>query len=188
MIAFTVAKVGGSLYDLSDLRYRLQQWTRAVGGDVLLIPGGGPAADVVRRLDAAHGLTEDASHWLAIRMLTVNAHFLAALLNVPVLGDLSGRHMPLAVLDPFAFLTADEGRPGALGHQWAVTTDSIAARVAWVGCAELALLKSVELPPGIEWDDTARLGLVDPEFPAVVSAGGLRPMWINLRRPGFGSP
>ncbi|HJZ92074.1 MAG TPA: hypothetical protein VKE40_14460 [Gemmataceae bacterium] len=188
MSSFTVAKVGGSLYDLPDLRYRLQKWAGAVGTHSLLIPGGGPAADVVRRLDATHGLSEDASHWLAIRMLTVNAYFLATLLGVPIVGDLSGREVPLAVLDPFVFLTADEGRPGALGHRWAVTTDSIAARVAWVAHAELALLKSVELSPGVEWDEAARSGFVDPQFPNVVFAGRLRPSWINLRRPEFGSP
>jgi aspartokinase-like uncharacterized kinase len=188
MSAFTVAKVGGSLYDLPDLRNRLQKWTGGLGSEVLLIPGGGAAADVVRKLDATHNLTEDASHWLAIRMLTVNAHFLATLLNVPVVGGLPEVRTPLAVLDPFTFLTADEGHPGALAHRWEVTTDSIAARVACVACAELALLKSIELPPGLEWDDAARLRLVDPEFSRIVSAGGLRPAWVNLRGPEFGPP
>jgi hypothetical protein len=49
-----------------------------------------------------------------------------------------------------------------------VTSDSIAARLAVrLGAQELLLLKSAPLPPGADRAEAARLGLVDPAFPAV---------------------
>src|SRR5262245_30208306 len=125
----TVAKVGGSLFDLPDLRNRLGGWVKSRPGPVLLIPGGGGGADVIRRLDRLHRLGEEAAHWLALRVLSVNAAFLARLLETTVVAIprlLSG----VTIIDPHAFCLADEGRPGALGHTWSATSDAVAARVA----------------------------------------------------------
>ena len=60
-------KVGGSLYDLPDLGPRLRRWLDAhAPREVIVAPGGGPFADVVRDLDRAHRLGEETSHWLAV--------------------------------------------------------------------------------------------------------------------------
>src|SRR5262245_19403362 len=76
-----VVKVGGSLYDLPDLGPRLQRWLDALHTrSILIVPGGGALADAVRDLDQIHGLGEETAHWLALRALTLNAYFLAALL------------------------------------------------------------------------------------------------------------
>lgn len=178
----TVAKVGGSLFDLPDLRPRLAGWVQALCNSVLLIPGGGRGADVIRRLDRLHGLGEEAAHWLALRVLTVNAEFLAALLETKVVPRpvaASG----VTVLDPHAFFLADEGRPGALGHTWDATSDAVAARVAELSGADVVLLKSTELPTGMTWPGAATAGLVDPTFAAVVGRANLRASWVNLRGP-----
>lgn len=182
-----VVKVGGSLFDLPDLRPRLRRWLAGLGADrVLLVPGGGPTADVIRQLDPTHGLGEEAAHWLALRAVGLNAHLLAALLGgADVVSDpeaclqvwAAGR---LAVLDAHAFARGDEGRPGCLPHSWGVTSDSVAARVAEVvGAGQLALLKSVAMPEGADWHEAARLGIVDAYFPKVAKA--LRVRFINLR-------
>src|SRR5262249_21445135 len=112
-----VVKVGGSLFDLPDLGARLRGWLErlsAVRG--LLVPGGGPTADVVRAFDCSHGLGEETAHWLAVRSLTLNAHFLQALVPgaavVPRPHDRPPVRPALAVLDPHPFLQEDEGRPG----------------------------------------------------------------------------
>ena len=193
----TVAKVGGSLFDLADLRSRLTAWlARVPGEDVVLVPGGGAAADVVRGLELVHHLSEETCHWLALRMLTVNAHFLSALLGVPVRpsptepgqsdpapGRAAGSFRPrsVVVLDAWGFCQSDEGTGGALAHSWRVTSDSVAARVAWVAGARLALLKSTDRPPGWTWEQTAAAGLVDESFPSVVAAGNVSVEWVNLR-------
>ena len=81
MTARMVVKVGGSLFDWPDLGPRLRQWLAAnAPREVILVPGGGPTADVIRTLDRTHGLGDEAAHWLALRAMAVNAELLAALL------------------------------------------------------------------------------------------------------------
>lgn len=178
-----IAKVGGSLYDLPDLRGRLQAWATDAAATVVLVPGGGPTADVVRRLDCTHKVGEELAHWLALRALTVNAHFLSNLLGAPVRTWPLGARDPLAVLDPHAFALADEGLPGSLPHTWAATSDAIAARVAEVAGGGLVLLKSRDLPTEMSWPAAAAAGLVDEVFAAVVARARLVPEWVNLRSP-----
>ena len=182
-MVLTVAKVGGSLYDLPDLAARLRQWVGTVRGPVLLVPGGGDGADVIRRWDRLHGIGEEAAHWLALRTLSVNAHFLAGLLGVTVHDRAAEQPAGLGVLDAHAFCQIDEGRPCSLPHLWDVTSDAIAARVAEAAKADLVLLKSIDLPAGMNWKDAAAGGLVDPTFPKVVRRAGLAVHWLNLRSP-----
>jgi aspartokinase-like uncharacterized kinase len=177
--SLTVVKIGGSLYDLPDLGPRLRAWLDALAAPhVLLIPGGGPTADVIRRLDAIHRLGEEPSHWLALQALALNAAFLARLLpGGTVVGDwraclAEGGRGRVPVLDCHAFARADEGRPGCLPHAWAVTSDAVAARVAAVaGAAALFLLKSTALPAGVGWEEAGRRGWVDAFFAQAVPAG-----------------
>src|SRR5437016_2390852 len=124
----TVIKVGGSLFDVPDLGERLRSYVEQVHDDaVYLFPGGGPATDVIRRLDACHGLREEAAHWLALRMLTVNAHFIHALLpDFPVQAGVEP--CCRAILDPHALAVRDEKQPGSLPHCWDAATDTFAAR------------------------------------------------------------
>ena len=174
----TVVKIGGSLFDLPNLSRRLTDWLEPLRKErILLVPGGGPTTDVIRELDRVHGLGEEHSHWLALHALAVNAHFLAMLLPsarvVTRLAECSDswQRGTLPVLDAFAFLKADEGHPGSLPHSWDVTGDSVAARVAGVfGATRLILLKSTDIPHGMNWAEAARLGHVDPYFPSLVAA------------------
>jgi len=168
-----VVKVGGSLYDLPDLGPRLRCWLESQDTDsVLLVPGGGALAEAMRELDSTHGLGEETAHWLALRALTVNAHFVATLVpGALVIGHPDEwQRDSIAILDCHAFAVADEGRAGALPHSWAVTSDSIAARVARVaGIRRLVLLKSITIPREIDWNEAARRGWVDDYFATSVS-------------------
>jgi aspartokinase-like uncharacterized kinase len=170
-----VVKVGGSLFDLPDLGPRLGQWlTTLAKPEILLLPGGGPTADLIRDLDRTHHLGEEAAHWLALQALSLNAHFLARLLSPfaqpvvieePDVCDSLWRNGRLPILDAHRFARADEGRPGCLPHRWSVTSDSVAARVAVVaGASQLTLLKSATLPEGIDWAEAGRRGFVDAYF------------------------
>lgn len=173
-----VIKVGGSLFDLDHLGSRLLHFIKPLPSrKVMLIPGGGQVAELIRDLDRRHHLGEETSHWLALRALTLNAHLLASLLP-PEMGVVvqSPEQCPKAwdngkvpILDAYAFALADEGKQGSLPHVWAVTSDSMAARVAVVSGAEkLILLKSVDLPRGIDWVEAGWRGLVDNHFYQVV--------------------
>jgi aspartokinase-like uncharacterized kinase len=172
-----VVKVGGSLYDLPDLGPRLRRWLaeQLAGTRVIVVPGGGPLVDAIRLLDRSHRLGEETSHWLALRALSVNAHFLASLLpqtcvidDVAELGHAWDMDR-LPVLDVHGFARADEQRPDHLPHSWSVTSDSFAARVAVVLAARhLILLKSTTISPDVDWREAGRLGLVDTLFAEVL--------------------
>ncbi len=153
-------KVGGSLYDLPDLGQRLRTFIEGLdAGRVLLFPGGGAAADVIRRLDADHRLGEETAHRLALRTLSVNAHFLHAVLpDFEVVETLPG--VPrLAIADPFALLDGDD----ALPRRWDVTSDSLSVQCSRLaGARELIVLKSVPFQGSTE--EAVAQGIVDPYF------------------------
>jgi aspartokinase-like uncharacterized kinase len=194
-----VVKVGGSLYDWPELAARLGEWLRPFVRErlpVLLVPGGGPTADVVRGFDRDHGLGEETAHWLALRSLGLNAHFLQALLPsaaVSRLEDCPRRWQDgmLPVLDGYAFARADEARSGHLPHTWAVTSDSLAVRVAdMAGARRLVLLKSVTVTGDLDWAQAARLGLVDGYFTEALArrATAFEVSAVNLRDHPGGRP
>jgi aspartokinase-like uncharacterized kinase len=182
-----VVKVGGSLFDLHDLGPRLRHWLDSLHtNEVLIVPGGGPTANAVRDWDHRQALGEEQAHWLALRALTLNARFLAAVVpNAVVIHDLAAcaghwRKGAVTVLDPYPFMQADDGRPGSLPHTWKVTSDSLAARVAVIaGARRLILLKSVTLPEPVNWAGAAGQGFVDPLF--ANAAAGLNVHAINFR-------
>jgi len=170
-----VVKVGGSLFDHPGLGPGLNHYLDPLlqTGPVTLVPGGGRFTDAVRDYDRVHHLGEEAAHWLALRSLSVSALFLASFL----------KQDGLSILDCYDFARADDGRPGSLPYSWSVTSDSVAARAAVVGNASrLVLLKSVDVPPGTPWEETAARGWVDPHLPAVVAAHGLTVEVVNFRR------
>jgi aspartokinase-like uncharacterized kinase len=168
-----VIKVGGSLFDMPDLRSRLIQFLRGLNcPEVALVPGGGQVVDAIRHLDRSHRLGEEASHWLALRALSLNAHLLANLLqgqSVSVSASFEGwpelwQRGRIPILDTYPFALADEASSDHLPHSWDVTSDSIAARVARVVDARrLVLLKSVAAPDA-SCADLVCQGVVDRFF------------------------
>ncbi|HEV3162986.1 MAG TPA: uridylate kinase [Isosphaeraceae bacterium] len=197
MARLVVVKVGGSLLGWNLFPERLADFlSRRRSERLVLIMGGGPAADLIRDLDRCHGLGETASHALALRALDLTAYVLADLLRgVRVVRatealDAVWREGHTPILAPSLFLELDD-RTSAdpLPHTWEITSDSIAARLAThLGAAELVLLKSAPLPAGTDRAEAARLGLVDAAFPA--SARALdRVTYVNLREiPGCEMP
>lgn len=183
-------KVGGSLLGWPGLGPRLRNWLAAEAAlKVLLVPGGGPATDMVRRYDATHRLGEEVSHWLALRALALNAHALATLVPGSEVVEVDGPGVweegswRVGVVDAFATLEADERRDPAraLPHDWDAASDSVAARVARIaGATHLVLLKSADAPD-TDWAECARRGFVDPRFPGEL-APGLPVAAVNFRR------
>jgi len=183
-----VAKVGGSLLDWPELPGRLADaLDRWRDSRLILLAGGGAAADAVRALDRAHHLGDGPAHALALRALDLTAHALAAI--VPVLDVVESpddcgpvwRAGRLPVLAARRWLEAEERAGRGLPHSWDVTSDSIAAYLACrLGPSALVLLKSAPLPPGTDRATAARLGLVDPAFPTI-SAPLSRVTFVDLR-------
>ena len=126
-----IVKVGGSLYNqIPDLVPVLNASKRPL----LLIPGGGPFADLVRHVQ----VDNDTAHWMAIAAMEQYSWFIASS-GIPVTDILSTPLTPTVLL-PYRCLRLTE----ALPHTWDATSDSIAAWVADTLHLDLLLLKSVD--------------------------------------------
>ena len=178
MVVFVfVVKFGGSLIDCArGVVGQLVDYAESNGRRILIVPGGGVFADVVRRVDARLGLSSDISHWMAVLGMEETfgklGHFVAA---VPV------RSKPVSV--GVSVLLACQMVYGCdeLKHSWDVTGDTIAAWIADMYGSSLIKATDVEgvyIEGGIVDEICAsRLsGLdtcVDAEFPKFLSSHGL---------------
>ncbi|MGB4782767.1 hypothetical protein [Candidatus Methylomirabilis sp.] len=157
-----VIKVGGSLgrwRGVGKLLDSIEQWKG--DANVLVIPGGGVFADLVRAEYRRSRLTEHAAHRMAI--LAMDQYGLE-------LCDLASKAAPASSLNqvmevircgqlPVYLPSRSLSRHDPFAHSWDVTSDSIAAYIAGrVGADALLLLKHVD---GI----FARDPKVDPSAP-----------------------
>jgi aspartokinase-like uncharacterized kinase len=184
-----IIKLGGSLLELPDLPLRLRSFLSDFSRPrPVLLCGGGATVDLIRRWDRLFALGEEASHWISLQALTINALVLERacpeLVRTVHHRELEavwerGR-VPLHDAHRF-ILDVDDHRPDPLPRRWRVTSDSIAARMAAAfGAEEVILLKSVTPREGLTVADAAREGLVDPHFPTA-AAGVPRVVIVNLR-------
>jgi 5-(aminomethyl)-3-furanmethanol phosphate kinase len=189
----TLIKVGGSLLDWAELPARLrgfleQRRLEDPAFRPVLLCGGGPFADTVRRLDRVHHLGDYASHRLAIQAMDFGATVLLCLLR-GALGvdrlealdeEWASDDIPLLVTSMILDeLETKQASP--LPHSWDVSSDTIAAWIAsQIPAKSLVLLKSASLPPRATRDVAARLKLVDPFFPLISSAVS-QVEYLNLR-------
>ncbi len=131
---------------------------------VVVVPGGGPFAHTVRAFDRDHGISADASHWMAMLAMDQYAEVLAERIVGAVLvdeaGAVAGAVDPagVVVLAPSRWMRAADVLP----HTWDATSDSVAAFVAGALDAERVVL----VKPSIDGID-----VVDPCFGTVLPAG-----------------
>jgi aspartokinase-like uncharacterized kinase len=148
-----VVKVGGSLLrhqaevQAKDISAILMKWlTQQPPAINVLIAGGGEFADIIRRADATYNLGEEVAHWLCVDALSITARLLGAIMQFPVITKTEELpHDRPCVFDSAPFLRSSEPflTSTPLPHTWAVTSDSISARIAQhLAASELVLLKS----------------------------------------------
>ena len=126
-----VVKVGGSLFNrIPDLIPVLNASKRPL----LLIPGGGPFADVVRHVQ----VDNDTAHWMAISAMEQYGWFIASF-GISTT-DMIATPLKTTVFLPYQYLRLNDVLP----HTWDVTSDTIAAWVAETLHLDLLLLKSVD--------------------------------------------
>lgn len=182
-----VIKVGGSLLSLPDLPLRLRAMFEAVSADrLILLAGGGSAADLVRQWDAIHKLGSETAHWLAIDSMTLTAMLLAKILPETELvtsrrlvtdHDQRGR---IVILQPREILAElQSGTDGQLPVGWDCTSDSIAGWIALQLQADAMLLaKSVDAPSDSVNDGESEA--IDRCFASLV-LGQIPVYWCNVR-------
>ncbi len=143
-----VVKVGGSLFDRV---VPLLGIFREAGRPMLIVPGGGKFADLVRRL----AVSDTAAHWMAIAGMEQFGWYIAShgvsMVTKPVIPS------EVTVLLPYCALREADPLP----HSWSVTSDTIAAWVAGELSTDLLLLKSVD---GIHHRRRLLFRVEDPSF------------------------
>jgi 5-(aminomethyl)-3-furanmethanol phosphate kinase len=164
--ALIVVKVGGGLTAMPQALQRVCAALGTAGRDwpIVVVPGGGPFADAVRKFDRTVGISAEAAHWMAILAMDQYAHVLAGLIPGAVLveetgmiGEMLGRGQPV-VLAPSRWMRSADVLP----HSWDVTSDSIAAFIAGaLGARRLILVKPTSNAPDV----------VDAYFSSTVPAG-----------------
>ncbi|HPZ32154.1 MAG TPA: uridylate kinase [Methanoculleus sp.] len=169
-----VVKVGGSLFD--RVAPLLEIFLEA-GRPVLIVPGGGMFADLVRDL----GVSGTPAHWMAVAGMEQFGWYIASHGVQPVSSVTPPKGVE--VLLPYSVLRETDPLP----HTWDVTSDTIAAWVAQRLKTDLLLLKSVDgiqrrgrLLPAVH-DPSLACDEVDPLFLPFVFEHGLRARVINGR-------
>jgi len=188
-----VVKVGGSLLDWPLLPRALDVWlNKQPSAANVWIAGGGRLVDAIRDASQMSPWDDETAHWLSIDAMSSNSRCLTELMpGAEWFSTFDGlrsaiRRGPCSnrvVFDAAPFLREQEaGLPGhLLPHDWSVTSDSIAARVAEVLAAdELVLVKSAN-PPGGTTAALANAGYVDHNFTAFDRCG-FRRRFVNLRQ------
>lgn len=128
-----VLKVGGSLAEPPASLKKLCEMLASFVEDqrILIVPGGGRFADVVRNFDRTYGLSNSVAHKMAILAMDQFGLFLSDITpNSYVSYSLEKAKNPprgtLPIFLPSRFIF----RRDPLEHSWDVTSDSIAAYIA----------------------------------------------------------
>ncbi|MEN9555048.1 MAG: hypothetical protein RLZZ232_1334 [Planctomycetota bacterium] len=185
--AVVVVKLGGSLLSLSDLHVRLRVLLSELSEQrVVIVTGGGFAADRIRMLDDRLRLSAGQCHRDAIGTMSFTAGVLVRTgTGLRLATDRSSAESIWAVGQVAVLSTAEflggEGRSvyASLPESWLVTSDSIAASIADFWGAELLILgKSCE-PEGTSLGALSLAGMVDGWLERL--PGRFRLEWCNLR-------
>lgn len=165
-----VLKLGGA----QALGGRLTLWLDAVAARraCVVVPGGGPFADLVRATQAQIGFDDDAAHDMAMMAMAQFGRALVSLRPGFVLApDEPALHGALARGLTPVWAPERMAREAGLPASWDLTSDSLAAWLAGrLGAARLILVKHGE--PADAATLAAR-GVVDPLFPAYLKASGV---------------
>jgi hypothetical protein len=130
----TVLKVGGSLIEVAT---DLIVYLFAAHVDALVVPGGGPFAQTVRRY--AGRIDDTTAHWMAI-LATNQYGFYLASSGAELVEELRAVECGIRILLPFKVLYERDPLP----HSWSATADSIAVWVAHQLNADLVIATDVD--------------------------------------------
>lgn len=173
-----VIKLGGSLAGASDLRSWLAVPAGHQNSRVIVVPGGGEFANVVRAEQTRWGFDDNVAHQMALQAMDQFGRMLLALESTMV---------PLRELDQASEVWADGRTPvwlpsaslateALLPASWDCTADTVAAWAAvQLAASDLILGKSAPLNSSQpSFSSLVEQGIVDPLFPVWASDAGFR--------------
>jgi 5-(aminomethyl)-3-furanmethanol phosphate kinase len=164
-----VVKLGGSLAFTAELAEWLQQLAAHGPGRVVIVPGGGPFADMVRSAQDRLNFLDPVAHRMALRAMDQYGLLLCGM-EPRLLPVVSAAELKRAVAEqqvPVWLPTRMLDELDSLEANWAVTADSLAAWLtAQCGYDKLLLVKSVILGSApVAQQDLVRGEILDAAFP-----------------------
>ncbi len=169
-----VLKIGGSLAKSGQLSGVLEMVARSTRR-IVIVPGGGSYADLVRQEQATLGYSDAEAHRRAIlamhRMAAEWIDMQPRLASAETVQEIRAgwqRHM-VPVWLPARMVLGDLSLP----EDWSVTSDALAARLSeCLGRVPVVLVKSLRVPRSARADALAAQGIVDPVFAKIVARSG----------------
>lgn len=162
-----IVKLGGSLYHTAELKSWLTLLEQtALNESVVIVPGGGPFADMVRQAQQLHKFDNQHAHHMAILAMAQYGLMLQALLPSAVLvktpAEVSS-HCQLAIwLPDDQLLQVKE-----ITQNWQITSDSLALWFAQqFPQSSLSLIKRVSAESG-DLNELSKKGIIDQGFTAL---------------------
>jgi 5-(aminomethyl)-3-furanmethanol phosphate kinase len=123
---FYVLKLGGSLIGSAKAIVSRLSDLESKGYSFLVVPGGGPLADLVRGLFSKYSLSEEAAHWMAVLAMEQYAYLLADGTGAALTTEIANC-VGVKVLLPYHVLRENDS---GLEHCWDYTSDAVATLVA----------------------------------------------------------
>ena len=162
-----VVKLGGSLSHDERLATWLEMLAQRGPGRVVIVPGGGPYADVVRAQQQRWRFSDEHAHRMALLAMDQFALQLQAmnpaLVLAPTLAKISAvlANNQVAIWLPSQMVLSDK----TIATSWDSTSDSLAA---WLARSlhpdRLTLVKSCDIAAGATISGLTQLGIVDRGF------------------------
>jgi aspartokinase-like uncharacterized kinase len=118
-----VIKLGGSLiHRARELVKEIIEYSNATGEKILIVPGGAIFADTVRKAN----VSQENAHWMAVLAMEQYGYYIAEGTRANLVDSLDIDE-GVSILLPYNLLKNKDELP----HTWDVTSDTIAAWVAW---------------------------------------------------------
>ena len=170
-----IVKLGGSLATADNLPVWLDMLRSHGGGEVVIVPGGGPFAELVLKSQEFWCFDNSSAHFMALLAMAQYGLMLAAvhpdLVPVEIESDL--REVLVRGGVPIWLPTLMVNDDPDIEHSWDVTSDSLSAWLAGrLRAGHLLLVKSVSLTERpLALSDLARRGIIDAAFPRYALQG-----------------
>ncbi len=181
-----VVKLGGSLLRSRHLPAWLKLLGDEGGGEIVVVPGGGPFADQVREAQRRWRFDDAAAHDMALRameqfglvLLSLESRLRPADSLDAIRSTLDDGQ--IAVWFPYAMVT----RNPEIEASWDVTSDSLSLWLAGkLACRNLAIVKSVIPADGAYSVETlSRNGYLDRAFAKLMGGVAVQPVWLHHRQ------
>nr|MDO8083063.1 amino acid kinase [Candidatus Freyarchaeota archaeon] len=199
-----IVKVGGSLSRSKLSLRKLFEELAAISKnyELLVVPGGGPFADMVRRISYKFNISDDAAHWMAILAMDQMGFFFSDFHpNIRVVDEIEEARQISRGLIPVLIPSKVMFDNDPLPHSWDVTSDSIAAYIAHITSTKRVFIltdvdgvftsdpkssPNAELIHEISAEELSYKNMctsVDKTFPSLVSKYGLECLVLNGRHP-----